>query len=275
MKSFMKYGWMGLCVLLLVSCKTTKSGLASGSLSGAEGAAYVSGVIDNALTCESLTGKMKFVLDTNGKQLSLGGNLRMKRNDVIQLSLVAFGLMEAARIEFTADEVLVVDRVNKQYVRASYADLDFLNEAGVNFYTLQALFWNELFLPGGTPVTAEESKAFRVTKETDQAVLTGKSTRLFSTRFFTSLTDGLLRKTEISAVPPYQLNWNYEEFTPVETKPFPGKMRIDLEGLKRPVTVTLRLSNVRADADWETRTKVSGRYRQVTTDELLKLLLKL
>ena len=61
----------------------------------------------------------------------------------------------------------------------------------------------------------------------------------------------------------------------METKPFPGKMRIDLEGLKRPTTVTLRLSNVRADADWETRTKVSGRYRQVTTDELLRLLLKL
>ncbi len=275
MKSFMKYGWMALCVLLLAACKTSHSGLASGSLSSAEGAAFVSGVIDNALTCESVTGKMKFALDANGKQVSLGGNLRMKRNDVIQLSLVAFGLVEAARIEFTADEVLVVDRLNKQYVRASYADLDFLNEAGVNFYTLQALFWNELFLPGGGQVTAEESKAFSVTKESDQAVLTGKSSRLFSTRFFASLADGLLRKTEISTVPPYRLNWSYEEFTPVEMKPFPGKMRIDLEGLNRPATITLRLSNVRADADWETRTKVSGRYKQVTTEDVLKLLLKL
>lgn len=275
MKSFMKYGWVLLCAVLLASCKTTKSGLASGNLSSAEGALYVSGVIDNALTCEAVTGKMKFSLDINGKQVSLGGNLRMKRNDVIQLSLVAFGLVEAARIEFTADEVLVVDRINKQYVRASYGNLDFLNEAGINFYTLQALFWNELFLPGGSQVTTGDSKSFSVTKEAQQAVLTGKSTRLLSTRFYTSLADGLLQKTEISATPPYQLNWNYDEFSPVETKQFPGKMQIDLEGLKHPATITLRLSNVRADDDWETRTKVSAKYKPMTTEDILKLLLKL
>ncbi len=275
MKFLMKYGWVLLCAVLLASCKTAKSGLTSGGLSSAEGAMFVSGVIDNALTCEALTCKMKFALDANGKQVSLGGSLRMKRNDVIQLSLVAFGLVEAARIEFTADEVLVVDRINKQYVRAAYGNLDFLNDAGVNFYTLQALFWNELFLPGGTQVTTADNKAFSVTKEADQAVLTGKSTRLLSTRFYTSLADGLLQKTEISAAPPYQLNWDYQEFAPVDTKQFPGKMQIDLEGLKHPATITLRLSNVHADADWETRTKVSAKYKQVTTEDVLKLLLKL
>ena len=43
--------------------------------------------------------------------------------------------------------------MHKQYVKATYNDLAFLKNNGLNFYSLQALFWNELFLPGNNQLT--------------------------------------------------------------------------------------------------------------------------
>ena len=62
--------------------------------------------------------KMKFSVTVGDQQLSLTGNLRMKRNDVIRLQLLAFGFVEAARLEFTKDYVLILDKYNRQYLKA-------------------------------------------------------------------------------------------------------------------------------------------------------------
>ena len=92
-------------------------------------------------TC--VTAKVRLELASNGKSTSVGGMLRMKRNDVIQLSLVTFGVLEVARIEMTPEYFLLVDKMGRQYVKASYNDVSFLRDADVDFYTIQSYFWNE------------------------------------------------------------------------------------------------------------------------------------
>jgi hypothetical protein len=53
------------------------------------------------------------------------------------------GLMEVARLEFTPQEVLLIDRVNKQYVRAKYEEVNFLKRNDISFQALQKRFWDE------------------------------------------------------------------------------------------------------------------------------------
>ena len=55
---------------------------------------------------------------------------------------------EVGRVEFTPDYVLVIDRLHKEYIKAEYSQLGFLKDNGLDFYSLQSLFWNELLLPG-------------------------------------------------------------------------------------------------------------------------------
>ena len=90
---------------------------------------------------------MKFTLEKGVQEITLTGNMRMKYDDVIQLQLMAFGMVEAARLEFTPEYVLLIDRINKQYLKATYTEVDFLRNQGINFYTLQALFRGNLFPP--------------------------------------------------------------------------------------------------------------------------------
>ena len=106
---------------------------------------FISAVQENSQTAKFMTSKVKFSVEVGPQKLTLTGNLKMKRDDVIRLQLMAFGFVEAGRIEMTKDYVLIMDRINKQYLKAPWMSVDFLRNSGLNFNTIQALFWNELF----------------------------------------------------------------------------------------------------------------------------------
>ena len=149
--------------LTVVSCGTKKNLVdATTSATKAAGGAksaesrnldFMRKVYDNEVYAKSISSKIKFTIATGSKDLSVSGSLRMKKDEVIRIQITPFGLMEAARIEFTKDYVLFMDRINKEYVKASYADVDFLKANGLDFYALQALFWNQLFVPGTQKIT--------------------------------------------------------------------------------------------------------------------------
>ena len=116
-----------------------------------DAAAYKARVLSAAQRTGCLTAKVRFQLTGNAvgsmTDMTVSGTLRMKRDDVVQLSLRALGI-EVGRLEFSPQDVLLIDRMGKRYVRAKYGDVAFLRQAGLDFHAVQALFWNEIFLPG-------------------------------------------------------------------------------------------------------------------------------
>ncbi len=223
-----------------------------------------------------LTGcKSSFSLQLGEKDFSIGGNFRMKKDDVIQLSLVGFGIIEGGRIEFTRDSVLLVDRLHHQYISVAYNDVAFLRESQVDFYTLQALFWNELILPGLQHVTPAEARHFDISREGDSVVLTGDGNRRLAYRFFTSLVTGLLERTEISSRSDYRLDWTYGDFVDLGGAKYPAQMRIELFGLRTSAVMTLSLNRIGTDSGWATRTQVSKRYERVDPAKLIDRLMKM
>lgn len=138
-----------LCILLascrskkeVVSTTTTVSDNTTIGVPPSQGNKQPADAKQQEETC--VTARVRLELSSNGKSTSVGGMLRMKRNDVIQLSLVTFGVLEVARIEMTPEYFLLVDKMGRQYVKASYSDVSFLRDADVDFYTIQSYFWNE------------------------------------------------------------------------------------------------------------------------------------
>ena len=211
-----------------------------------------------------------------GKSVSLSGNLRMKRDDVIQLSLVGFGIIEGGRIEFTRDSVLLLDRIHRCYVRMAYRDVGFLRDSGADFYTLQALFRNELVLPGVRHVTAGEASRFRVSRRPDgRVVLSGDEGGALACRFVTSLAGALLEQTEISTASGKALVWTYGDFVRMGTGHYPGRMEIVLRGQDMPVTAVIALSRIGTGDGWVTRTPVSARYRRMDARSLIRELMQM
>ena len=234
---------------------------------------FLQKVSDNAQHARFVTSKVKFSVEVGAQQLTLTGNLKMKRDDVIRLQLMAFGFVEAGRLEFTKDYVLIMDRINKQYLRVPYNQLDFMRNSGLDFYALQALFWNELFQPGKTRMTDEMLKSYNTDMEAEDAIISMESGKL-SYRWLADKGNALVKMANILYKDRYrgnyQLNWDYLDFKQNGRKKFPMDHKVKFTTPDKEVKFEMMLNYMGADEDWEPRTEVSGKYRQVTVDEILR-----
>ena len=150
-----------LMVVLLASCSASKSLKKSHSIEGMTEMEFVESVIEKTGGWRALTAKMSLSLDLEGKGVTkVSGTLRIKKGEVIQMSIAPLLGIEVARAEISPNGILVIDRMNKRYVEVSFAEVKALAKADLDFHTLQALFLNELFLPSKNDLTARDASSF-------------------------------------------------------------------------------------------------------------------
>jgi hypothetical protein len=117
----------------------------------------VSKNIQNVNISKYLSSKIRVTVPRNGSLFTLGGSMKMVSNERIQLSVVMpIFHNELMKMDVTPDEVLVIDRVNKQYIRAKKEELSSYLPKGSNFDQLVKLL-EAASKPGGKSVlTASE-----------------------------------------------------------------------------------------------------------------------
>ena len=149
MKAINRYSLLTACILL-ASCGSRKHAVETAGTPSEGQTVVVAPDQESSQPSEAkpqeqtcVTARLRMELSYGSNDVSLGGTLRMKRDDVIQLSVVTFGILEVARIEMTPDYFLFVDKMGRRYVKAGYGEVDFLREAGVDFNTIQSYFWDE------------------------------------------------------------------------------------------------------------------------------------
>ena len=240
--------------------------------------AFLQKVTDNAQHARFITSKVKFSVEVGAREMTLTGNLKMKRDDVVRLQLMAFGFVEAGRLEFTKEYVLIMDRINKLYLKVPYNQLDFLRNSGIDFYVIQALFWNELFQPGKVKVTDEVLRSYNLEPGAEDAVIAMQDGKL-SYRW---LADNLTARVKMANIMyndkyrgNYQLNWDYEDFQGFNRKYYPMEHKISFNTPDKEVKLGMILNYMGNEENWETRTEVSSKYRQVTVEEILQRFMSL
>ena len=271
----MKLAAATMAIAMVAGCGSTRRVVRDtpNAQSGVQQQDFLQKVSDNAQHARFVTSKVKFSVEVGARQMTLTGNLKMKRDDVIRLQLMAFGFVEAGRLEFTKEYVLVMDRINKQYLRVPYQQLEFMRNSGLDFYALQALFWNELFQPGQTRMTDEMLKSYNTDMEGEDAVISMESGKL-SYRWLAEKGSALVKMANILYKDRYrgnyQLNWDYLDFKLNGRKKFPMDHKVKFTTPDKEVKFEMMLNYLGADEDWEPRTEVSGKYRQVSVDEILR-----
>lgn len=276
--------------MTMVACGTKKNieGSGSGSIeksidnSTLKKVDYIKRVYDNAAISKNIVSKIDFELDAMGKNISVDGKIYMRKDEVIRIVLSPLGIMEVGRVEFTPDYVLVVDRLHKQYVKASYNDLEFLKNNGLTFYSLQALFWNELFLPGNKKLTEDLLNCF----ETD---LSAKTERKVSVKsgslnfeWNTTTANARINSTNVNygagTAKASNASWKYDSFTQLASKQFPTIHNLSFasKAVKSNSTmkINIKMKKLTTDDKWESNTSVSEKYTKVSAEEALKKLIQ-
>lgn len=247
---------------------------------------FVQKVSDQSLYQKNLVSDLSFTLNTGSRNISVPGILHMRRDEVIRIQLlIPLIRSEVGRIEFTKDYVLFIDRMHKQYVKASYNDVSFLKDNGINFYSLQALFWNQLFIPGQQRVGESQLSMFSVDLAAAQAnnvpvtLLDGK----MAYKWLAESASGLINMAEAKYTSANHgvstLKWNYGNFQNFGAKKFPvyHEVTIQTQATKqqRTIKAVFELNGLSDNADWESFTTPSNRYQKVGVDEILEKLTKL
>ena len=263
-------------LVLLASCRSSKSLTDTSVEGGKHVAVYAGKVINNKQKAECVTGKMHMNLKALDKDLSVSGQLRMKRDVVVQLSLSLLGF-EVGRLEFTPTHVLVVDRVNKNYIRAPYTEVSFLQKADLDFYALQSLFWNELFIPGER-VVDQHLDRFKVAATGAHTLLTIEDAPKLNYTFLTQTDLSIINSVTVEGKKgeaDAKMTWSYDQFNKLDGRYFPSFMSCQFEALGKTAEMSFSLSRLSNDNSWPTETKVSSRYKELKAESILKRLLNM
>lgn len=298
-KNFVKV--IALCLpLLLGACGTKKvvEGNGSTSTSQSQNAnssrghqsealkklTFVQKVSDNQVYSKNIVGNMSFSLQMGSKDISVPGALRMRKDQVIRIQLFIPILgTEVGRLEFTPDYVLIIDRLHKEYIKADYNQVDFLKKQGVNFYSLQALFWNQLLLPGNQRVSESDLKKFDADLDAagDVVPVTFKQGNM-TYAWGADRNTGRILQSDVkykTANSNSVLHIDYSNFKNVGVKQFPAFLKLkfmtDLAKSDKEMQISIDMNAVKTDSNWEVETKVSDKYKKVSPEDVLSKIMNM
>ncbi len=218
---------------------------------------------------EFVSTKTTTTLNYNGYNVTVKGRLRMRRDETIQMSITALGLMEIASIEFTPEGAYVIDRVNKRYALFDYSS-GWMKLAGINFNAVQALFWNRIFIPG-------EKEAWRKTNDLtisdagNQCLVEPSRQRMLKCKFYTDGECKELQQTDLS-IQQYAATWRYDDFDLLDTYAYPTTHDVSVSNSSLTIGAHIELTNISTlDTGWQSGTDLS-RYKLVEFDQLMEIL---
>ena len=295
MKTILKYAPIAAALLLITSCAskkvvtdgtqqstltTTKTDKNAAKETAKRSQQFVQRIVDNNVATENILTSGDFTLQMGSKEITVPAKLSMRKNECIRIQLLMPILRtELARIEFTPDYVLLLDRYHKEYIKASYSEVSFLANNGLSFYSLQALFWNQLTAPDTKTVTESDLKKFvaDVNTSNSRVPVTLKGGNI-TYKWSVDASTALIKGADITYATPTHgtssLTWVYDDFKAVGQNKFPTTQQFGFStnygGSNHAAQVTLQMSAPKTSTNWDTNTDVSSKYRKVEVDELLR-----
>jgi hypothetical protein len=253
--------------LLLPSCKTTKDSVLS--LSGLDEEGIFNALIDNSLQYITLSGKLNVEIVMPKETIKSKAHLKIVKDQAIQLSIQPVLGFEMFRMVLSKDTVLIIDRMNQQYVLESTRDANGLEQLDFNFYSLQSLLSNNILLDGKPITLPSDYRKFSIEEKTGMAFVqtmeNQKIQYLLSGEY-----QGKIRSTYIFK-PGYQLSLlsEYADFKEIPgAQLFPMQMRIMLKGaLTNALDMRFSYSSIELNNDFVLNLEAPSKYRKISLSD--------
>ncbi|GHT86288.1 hypothetical protein FACS18947_6040 [Bacteroidia bacterium] len=177
-KQFSPILFLGI-LLLLGSCKTNQpaTSIALAKMSKNE---RIESIQYQSVQYKTFSSSLRFSMKAGAKNsnTAVDAQLKIIKDKIIQLSLrVPLLGTEAARISITPDKIIIIDRINKQYFAESMETLHHIADFDFDYYSLQALFTNQLFIVGKQTFGLEDYPAFQIKEDEFSVNLNSKDSR--------------------------------------------------------------------------------------------------
>ena len=230
-------------------------------------------ILENEVRYSTFSSKLNMSFSTGRKVLNSRATLRIVRNEAIQLSIQPIFGIEMFRLYIQPDCIIILDRMNKRYVQETYDDLKKEYPIGFNFYTLQSLFTNALFIPEQSNVLIDDCRKFRYVQSSNNYRLSGRD-RIsdIDYSFFVNGNDQITLTQMYMPAKKYSMAWSYDEFSLVEKLFFPLEMKVSASSEKINLNTSISLSSINFDESLTLDSSIPSSYTKVELKEVIKLL---
>src|SRR5699024_10033439 len=103
-------------------------------------------IISNSINYTTFSSRLNLIITNGSKTLSSKATLRMVKDSAIQISVQPLFGVEMFRLYIDPQQVVLLDRMNKRYVEETISSLKEHHLVGFDFYTLQSMITNTLFI---------------------------------------------------------------------------------------------------------------------------------
>ena len=235
--------------------------------------AIFSDIITKEFPYNTFSAKLNMNLTAGSKSMSSKANIRIVKDNALQISIQPLFGVEMFRIFINPDTIMFLDRMNKRYVMESIVSLKDNYPVGFDFYTMQSVFTNALFVSGKENVEAADFRRFTYSRTSDQNYyISSKDSSSGIDYSFTVNGDDRITFTHLMQAEKKQsLQWGYHNFAVLNELTFPHKMNVILTSSTRKIDAELLFSDVSTNDPLQLTMHVPNGYTRTSVDEMLKI----
>lgn len=265
-------GYLFLCFLFLLGgCKTSTKVETVDAVSAKAHLEFFESIQKQAFQYETFSARTNVDLTVPGKSLSSRVDIKIVHDSVLQLSVQPLLGIELFRAEFNQNGLVIIDRMNKRYVSESYADLKGKLPITFNYYNLQALFSNHIFIPGEQKISQKQYNRFKLKQEGSAAEIQIKDAMQLLYIFMADGEEKLLSTYVTDKSEQYAMQWLYADFRLVDTQPFPMMMDIQLSDQGEAMgQMKIYFSKIQIDTTLKIDTSIPDKYKRVAFAQIIK-----
>lgn len=206
----------------------------------------------------------------------LGGN-RGTQDEMLQISVQPLFGVEMFRFQVNRDSLLLIDRMNKCYVHESIVQLKESYPIGFDFYTLQALFTNRIFVAGKSKPTVADYRNFHYSQSSDlfHDLKAKDPASNIDYSFSVNGKDKIAFSNIAYLQREYVVQWSYTDFIQNKNQFFPTTMHVAAQGTQRNLNIGLSFSDIVVDEPLSISMSVPANYHRVPIQEVLDVIVKL
>lgn len=257
-------------ILTFSSCRSTKTIGSAGELTSKDKTELVSDVLNNNIDYKTISGKINLEFKSGKKSQKVGAQVKMIKDEVIQISVrpsfLIFGA-EVFRITITPESIVIIDRLNKKYTSEDIKSIQ--EKVHFNFYNMQALLTNSIFVPEQKTVSNKDTEKFSVSKTKDVYML-GLVNNKTTYNFAVDAADRVV-STLIFDQNKNTIQWTYDKFTQSGSYIYPTQMLAQVEVKDKRIDIGLELPSLDFNQEVNIDQSISNSYQKVPLAEILKI----
>jgi len=278
MKNKKKYFYLIFLTGLLImfsGCRTTRKAT-SVSLNKMSKEDRIESIKQQAIPFNTISSSMRFSIKPGMKKsnTTIPAQLRIIKDEIIQLSLRApFINTEVARLTITPEQIIFLDRSNRRYASESIQTFKEMASFDFDFYSLQALFTNQLFIAGKSSISSNDYNTFNLNEDNFYTKLKNTDNQGINYDFISDYTNRILQTEMYNDNKEVNINWQYKDFgLASNNRLFPMKMTMDLTVPDDLITLNLNLNSLDIDTDFRIDTSIPDRFQKITIEQIILLI---